>query len=451
MFDIKEIRKQFPITQKSFKVYGVDEPRNLIYFDHGASTHPPLAVLNKYMDFLKNYYSNVHRGNHFLSMIASELFDDVYNTIFDFIKGDDELNSIILTSNTTTALDIASSVMSEYDGVTLVSLMEHHSNDLTHRKRSEVIHYGLNPDGSIDMDDLLIKLKSNKVKLVAVTGASNVTGFLPDIHKIAKMAHAYGAKILVDGAQLLAHRPVNVKHNNDEEHIDFFAAAGHKTYAPFGSAFLFGPKDIFDEAKPYIPGGGTVIYVTEDEVYFSGSPDRHQGGTPNIAGAIALAESLKFLKDTGLNNIKEHEIELTRYALDKMENIPGLKILGNIKADQRLGVIAFNIGELDNNLVSMVLNFESAIATRNGCFCAHPYLHYLLDLGDITELKARLISGDEVNIPGAVRVTIGIFNSHEEIDILINSLKSIAIHKWKADYGKLFSAQACKEMAIGLI
>ncbi len=378
MFNIKAIRDEFPITKQTFSIFGSTEPRNLIYFDHGASTHPSQRVLNKYRDFLENYYSNVHRGKHFLSMISTELFDNVYSTIFNYIKGEREPNSIILTSNTTTALDIAASVMSSYEGATLVSLMEHHSNDLPHRARSKVIHFGLNADGSLDMNDLECKLKENKVKLVAVTGASNVTGFIPDIHEIARMAHRHGARILVDAAQLLAHRSIDVKPNNDEGHIDFLAAAGHKAYAPFGSAFLFGPRDVFDNADPYIPGGGTVIYVTEDDVYYTSSPDRHQGGTPNIAGAIALAESLKFLSDVGLDNIRNHEVELTEYALAKLRNVPDLNILGNIKPENRLGVISFNVGELNNNLVAMVLNYESAIATRNGCFCAHPYLHFLL-------------------------------------------------------------------------
>jgi selenocysteine lyase/cysteine desulfurase len=451
MFDIKSIRDQFPITKQTFSIYGSSEPRSLIYFDHGASTHPSLRVLNKYRDFLENYYSNVHRGKHFLSMISTELFDNVYNTIFNFIKGDKEKNSIIITSNTTSALDIAASVMSGYEGVTLVSLMEHHSNDLPHRARSKVIHFGLNPDGSIDMNDLERKLKENKVKLVAVTGASNVTGFLPDIHEMARLAHRYGAKILVDAAQLLAHRAIDVKPNSDETHIDFLAAAGHKAYAPFGSAFLFGPTDVLDNAKPYIPGGGTVIYVTKDDVYYAKSPDRHQGGTPNIAGAIAFAESMNFLSVVGLENIRTHEVELTDYALGKLKTIPEIQILGNIKPENRLGVIAFNIGEINNNLVSMVLNYESAIATRNGCFCAHPYLHFLLGFTDTTELRAKLVRGEEVDLPGAVRLTIGIYNTREEIDELIKMLNIVSCKQWKANYDKLGSDFACNEIKLNPI
>jgi len=446
MFDIKAIRDQFPITKQTFSVYGSNEPRSLIYFDHGASTHPSQRVLNKYIDFLENYYSNVHRGKHFLSMISTELFDNVYSTIFNFIKGDKKENSIIVTSNTTTALDIAASVMSGFEGVTLVSLMEHHSNDLPHRARSKVIHFGLNSDGSIDMNDLERKLKENKVKLVAVTGASNVTGFLPDIHEMARLAHRHGAKILIDAAQLLAHRAIDVKPNSDETHIDFLAAAGHKAYAPFGSAFLFGPRDVLDTANPYIPGGGTVVYVTADDVYYTKSPDRHQGGTPNIAGAIAFAESMNFLSEVGLENIRDHEVELTDYALNRLKEIPDVKILGNIAPQNRLGVLSFNVGDLNNNLVAMVLNHESAIATRNGCFCAHPYLHFLLGLKDTTALRAKLVMGEDVDLPGAVRLTIGIYNTREEIDELIKMLKIIAAKQWKANYDKLDSNFACKEI-----
>jgi cysteine desulfurase/selenocysteine lyase len=448
MFDIDYIRDQFPITKQQFNVYGSKEPRNLIYFDHGASTHPSLRVLNKYRDFLEHYYSNVHRGKHFLSMISTELFDSVYNTIFDYIRGDRDENAIILTSNTTSALDIAASIMSEHDGITLVSLMEHHSNDLPHRKRSKVIHFGLNPDGSMDINDLEQKLRSNRVKLVAVTGASNVTGFMPDLDQIARLAHKYGARILVDAAQLLAHKQIDVKLNSDVTHIDFLAAAGHKAYAPFGSAFIFGPRDIMDNASPYIPGGGTVIYVTEDDVYFAKSPGRHQGGTPNIGGAIALAESLNFLSEIGLVNIREHEIELTKHALQSLKNIPEIRILGNIEAENRLGVIAFNVGDLDNNLVSMILNNESAIATRNGCFCAHPYLHFLLGLKDTTELRMKLVRGDEVDLPGAVRLSVGIYNTMEEIDELAKTLSMIAQKNWKADYENLYSNFACKEIVL---
>jgi cysteine desulfurase / selenocysteine lyase len=435
MLDIDNIREEFPITQKCFQVYGSSEPRRLVYLDHGASTHPSRTVLNKYIDFVKNYYSNVHRGKHFLSMISTELFERVYKTIFSFINANSDENAIVLTANTTSALDMTAWFMREVDGITLVSMMEHHSNDLPHRHRSKVLHFGVNPDGTLDMNDLENKLKNNKVKLVAVTAASNVTGFLTDIHKIAKLAHENGARILLDAAQLLAHKKIDVKPNNDPEHIDFLAAAGHKAYAPFGSAFLFGPREVLDRVQPYVPGGGTVLFVSEHDYVYASSPDRHQGGTPNIAGAIALAESLNCLSEIGMENVRQHEIELTEYALNKLREVPKIRILGQIPASNRLGVITFNIGELSNGLVSDILNHEAAIATRNGRFCAHPYLSFLLGRNDSEEIIKKLRSGEKFDIGGAVRISFGIFNSEEEVDYVVENLKMIAEHKWKANYG----------------
>lgn len=434
MLDLKYIREEFPITKKSFQVYGSTEPRNLVYLDHGASTHPCSTVLNKYIDFIKNYYSNVHRGKHYLSMISTELFDRVYETIFDYINASKKENAIVLSANTTSALDMTAWLMKDYEGITLVSLMEHHSNDLPHRHRGKTLHFGVNQDGTLDMSDLEHKLKTNKVKLVAVTGASNVTGFITDIHKIASLAHEHGARILIDAAQLLAHKKIDVKPNDDPEHIDFLAAAGHKAYAPFGSAFLFGPREVLDRVQPYTPGGGTVIFVSENDHVYASSPDRHQGGTPNIAGAIALAESLKFLSRAGLENIRKHEIELTEYALNRLKEVPEINILGDIPAHKRLGVITFNISNLNNGLVADILNHEAAIATRNGRFCAHPYLSFLLGRSDSAEIIQRIRAGERFDIGGAVRISFGIFNTEEEVDYVIDNLKMIANRKWKANY-----------------
>lgn len=434
MLDIEYIREEFPITKKCFQVYGSTEPKNLIYLDHGASTHPCSTVLNKYIDFIKNYYSNVHRGKHYLSMIATELFERVYDSIFKFINASKPDNAIVLTANTTSALDMTAWLMKDYEGITLVSLMEHHSNDLPHRHRGEVLHFGVNKDGTLDMHDLEHKLAKHKVKLVAVTGASNVTGSINDIHKIAELAHKHGARILVDAAQILAHKQINVKPNNDPQHIDFLAAAGHKAYAPFGSAFLFGPREVLDRVQPYTPGGGTVLFVSEHDYIYASSPDRHQGGTPNIAGAIALAESLNFLSVAGLENVRQHEIELTEYALNRLKDVPEINILGDIPAGNRLGVITFNIGELSNGLVADILNHEGAIATRNGRFCAHPYLSFLLGRSDSEEIIERLRRGEKFDIGGAVRISFGIYNTESEVDDVVENLKMIANRKWKAKY-----------------
>lgn len=432
--DFGEIRKEFPITENHFTVLGGETQRPLIYFDHAASTHPPRRVLKNYATFLEHYYANIHRGNHNLSLIASDMFEQATEVIARLFGGNLRDHAMIMTSNTTEALNLASHIMAGHEGITLATWLEHHSNDLPHRRFGRVEHVGILPDGSLDMEDMEKKLKSMKVKLVAITGASNVTGYMPDIHRAAALAHAHGARILVDGAQIFAHHPLDVKSAGDPEAIDFLAAAGHKTYAPFGSAFLYGPRDLLDYAEPFFPGGGTVAYVTPDEVMYLPSPERHEGGTPNVPGTVAFAEAVKFLLEVGMDRIREHEKVLLKRALDGLSKIEGVTVYGPEDVERRLGVISFNILDLSHELVSAVLNYEAAIATRNGCFCAHPYLHKLLKIKDLERLKAQAARGDKHTLPGAVRASFGIYNNEEEVDEFLRMVRVIRDKKWKGNY-----------------
>jgi selenocysteine lyase/cysteine desulfurase len=434
------VRDLFPITKQRFPIMGGIEEKPLIYFDHGASTHPPAPVIETHKKFLEKYYANIHRGNHNLSLIATDMFDKVEETILDFIGGDHTTNTAILTANTTGALDLAAYIMSVYEGITLTTTMEHHSNYLPHKHRGTTVLVDINPDGSLNMEDLKEKLNDLPIKLVAVTGASNVTGFMPDIHEIARLAHDAGARILVDGAQLLAHHKVDVRPDDDPCHIDFFAAAGHKAYAPFGSAFLFGPRELFDRVDPYIPGGGTVQFVTPRMQVWAKSPDRHQGGTPNIPGAIAMAEALKFLRNIGLDKIREHEKELYVYALKKLQAIEGVTIYGPKDPEKCIGVISFNIADIPNELAAAILNYEAAIATRNGCFCAHPYIQSLMDVKDPEGCWEKYERGETTFLMGAIRVTLGIYNTLEEIDALAEMVQVIRNKEWKGEYDLLGSS-----------
>jgi selenocysteine lyase/cysteine desulfurase len=302
--------------------------------------------------------------------------------------------------------------------------MEHHSNDLPHRQRGAVKHVRVTADGRLDLAHLDQLLAQNRVKLVAVTGASNVTGWMPDIHAIAARAHAAGARILVDAAQLLAHHPIRVGETTDPGHLDFVAAAGHKAYAPFGAAFLCGPRELFDAAPPYQPGGGTVACVTNERVYWLPAPDRHHGGTPNIPGVIAMASALEFLTEVGMPAIRAHEVELFQYALARLRAIDGLTLYGPPQVDERLAVLSFNLNGIPHGVVSAVLNAEAGIATRNGRFCAHPYVHRLLGIeaAEAEAIVARQLAGDRVELPGAVRASIGIYNTQDEIDRLAETL-----------------------------
>jgi selenocysteine lyase/cysteine desulfurase len=433
--DIRWIRDEFPICRQKFPLPGHDAPQPIRYFDHGASTHPPRAVIDTHREFVEKYYSNIHRGHHNLSMIASDLFDRVTETVAGMVGADLSEKTVFLTTNTTAALDLASHAVASLDGVVLTTLLEHHSNDLPYRARGETLLVGATPEGALDMEDMERKLTNHPVKLVAVTGASNVSGWMPDIHEIARLAHEHGALICVDAAQLLAHKRIDMRRASDPEHIDFLAAAGHKAYAPFGSAFLVAPRDFMDTVPPYLPGGGTVLAVTHDDVVWTTGPDRHLGGTPNIPGAIAMARALRFLQDTGLDAVREHELDLTRRLLAGLAGIDGVNVLGPPSPDERLGVVGFNIDGIHHDLVSAILNHEGGIATRNGCFCAHPYLHHLLGLDDVGDLVDSLRRGDEDPLlPGAVRISIGLFNTEEEIDLALEWVERIRDRKWSGSY-----------------
>lgn len=425
MDKLDAIRSQFPITrQRCRNAAGIEHP--IIYLDHGASTHPPSRVLDVYRDFLENFYANIHRGNHYLSQKSTELYDCVSDVVLGFIGAESARNGVVFTANTTTALDLASYLMEGTEGATLVSTMEHHSNDLPHRRRGPVLRIGVLDDGTLDYTDLEEKLKGNRVKLVAVTGASNVTGSMPDIKMIARLAHQYGAKILVDGAQLLAHSAVDMGVNDADDHIDFFAAAGHKAYAPFGAAFLVAANEVLAAAEPYIPGGGTVKFVTDTDVVWADGVDRHTGGTPNIAGVIALGASMDWLTEIGLEWVREHELDLLRHTEQRLRAIPGVSFLGDVPIDQKLGVMSFNIDGMHHDTVAMLLDKEFGVATRNGCFCAHPYLTRLLHCSDPEGVRRKVEAGEDVLLPGAVRATIGIYNNQADLDMLVEAVDALA-------------------------
>jgi len=420
------IRDQFPICQTKI---GLDK-KPLIYLDHAASTHAPKPVLNAYLKVMEQSYANVHRGKHELSCLSTDMFEEVPTKVARFVGINNLQNSgkqVVLTTNTTSSLDLASHIFEDQEGKVLTTFMEHHSNDLPHRRRGEVDHVEVLPNGILDMDQMEKLLSTQDYKLVAVSGGSNVTGYMPDIHKIARMAHDAGAKILVDGAQRLAHKKLDVKPLDHPEHIDFLAGAGHKTYAPFGSAFLLGTTEIMDATKPYIPAGGTVKFVGDDDAIFTTGADRHQPGTPNIAGAIAMGTALDFLGEIGLDWVRKHELELMEPVLNRFTEMEEISVLGDIPLDKKLGVIAFNIKGYHHEKLAELLDHNAGIAVRNGCFCAHPYLFRLLGTRneERDRLKEELQKGNEPTLPGAVRASIGIYNTPEEMDKLVAEVDNL--------------------------
>jgi cysteine desulfurase/selenocysteine lyase len=427
--DSSRVRRDFPILRRKVSLAdGRKAP--LTYLDHGASTHAPQPVIDEVAGFLSEHYANVHRGNHTLSQEASAAFEDASDTLASFIGADPAAQPICLTGNTTQALDLAAHLMAGTRGATVITQAEHHSNDLPHRRRGTVLRAPVDGSGRLLLDALRELLDQNDVKLLAVTGASNVTGLMPDVHKLARIAHDAGARILVDAAQLYAHAPIDVRAPDSPEHLDFVAAAGHKAYAPLGSAFLAAPANLIDAAPPHVTGGGTVDWVTETGVRHKMGPERHHGGTPNIVGAVAFAASTRYLGGLGMENVREHERQVVRHALRRFAELTeaGVHLLGPKgagAADHKVGVFAFVMPGLHHGEASKALDRRWGIATRNGCFCAQPLLNQLLGLG-VEPAWTKAADRDGIEIPGAVRASVGVYNTEAELDLLVDAVAELA-------------------------
>lgn len=431
-----DVRSQFPVTQTELVSPVTGRPLRLVYMDHGASTHAPESVLHAHERFIREAYSNVHRGAHHLSIVSTEAYEDVRWKCRAFVGARND-QEVLFAENTTHALNVAAHLMKDLPGVTLVSAMEHHSNDLPHRAAGPVVHFGTDENGQVDMRDFEQKLAQHKVKLVAVTAVSNVTGIMPPLDDIVDLAHAFGARVLVDGAQALAHLPLDLKSIGTTGGPDFFAAAGHKAYAPMGGAFLVAPREVIDHAPPYRPGGGTVKYVGLDDVMWVDGVERHEGGTPNVPGIVAMGAAIDFLRGVGMENIRAHELELLEKLLIGIESIDGVRFLGNAPLEQRVGAVSMVIDGVPHGLVSTILDNEFGIATRNGCFCAHPYLVKLLGIDDPHTVQEEIRKGAttrEPDFPGATRASIGIYNDEADIDLLLEALRTIAERGWAGEY-----------------
>jgi len=410
-----------------------------IFLDNAASTPTFKSVLKCIEDFLP-WYSGVHRGTGFKSLIATELYDHAHDIIGNFIKADHSSNVVILVKNSTEAINKLSNRLNlSRDDVIISTIMEHHSNDLPWRKHCKIIHINVEDNGYLKLDELKSAIKNykRKLKLVAVTGASNITGICNPIHDIAKWTHEAGAKIFVDAAQLAPHRAIDILPDDDPSHIDFIAFSAHKMYAPFGTGVLIGPKDVFEKGNPDVVGGGVVTAVSLDEVHWSEPPEKEEAGSPNVVGAIALAKAITILEEVGMDKIAEHETALLEYTYERLKRIPKVVLFGptdNLK--NKVGVITFNIEGMHNALVAAIFGTEGGIGLRNGCFCAHPYVKRLLKMSpeEDKKLTAEMVAGNKSNIPGLVRASLGCYNNEEDIDRFLEVLKIIVAGKYQGNY-----------------
>ena len=316
---------------------GIDEPVPVldgrlvpyVNLDNAAST-PPLVAVVETIDRFLPYYSGVHRGTGYKSRVSTAAFESSRAVVGEFVGADPDRDVVVFTKNTTEAINKLARSLPIGDGeIVLTTFLEHHSNDLPWRSNSRCVHVRACADGTLDEDhlDRLLAEFHGRIALLAVSGASNVTGVVQPIHRLARKVHAAGGRILVDAAQLAAHRPIDMRAHDDPTHLDFLALSAHKAYAPFGSGALIGPRAAFG-ATPDHRGGGTVHAVTLDEVAWAELPDREEAGSPNVVGAVALAAALSTLAEIGRGRIAAHEADLLRYATERLRRVPGLHLYG---------------------------------------------------------------------------------------------------------------------------
>jgi cysteine desulfurase/selenocysteine lyase len=416
--------------------------RRYTNLDNAAST-PALKAVQQAVDDFLVYYSSVHRGTGFKSQLSTHAYEQARRITMDFVGADPSTHTCIFGKNTTEAVNKLARRLALRDGrnIILTTAMEHHSNDLPWRAAAQVIHVGLTPDGCLDEADFDAQLAryGDHIALVTITGASNVTGYLNPIHRLAEKAHAAGALFMADCAQLAPHRSIDMLPLSNPAHLDFIALSAHKLYAPFGTGALIGRTDAFEEGDPDYTGGGTVEIVTLDSVVWSGPPERDEAGSPNVVGAVALAAALHQLQSVGMHNVASHEADLTRHALQSMASIPGLHVFGDTDpatTSDRLGVIPFKLERMDHFLAAAILGYEYGIGVRSGCFCAHPYILHLLGLSpaEAVQVRSRMLAGDKSEMPGLIRISFGLYNTDEEVDYLLEALRHIVAGDYHGQY-----------------
>jgi cysteine desulfurase / selenocysteine lyase len=415
--------------------------RRYVNFDNAAST-PTFRPIAEAVNSFLQWYSNVHRGTGFKSQLSSWAFEEARDLVAEFIGANLRKQVVIFTKNSTDAINkLANRLKLSDDDVILTTLMEHHSNELPWRRVAQVEHIGLLEDGTISRADFQAKLKQygSRIKLVAITGASNVTGYINDLDYFATETHRVGARIMVDGAQLVPHRPVNMKPNDPSHMLDYLVFSAHKMYAPFGVGVLVSDKKTFEEGEPDTVGGGVVDIVNLEEAYWTDLPEKEEAGTPDIVGVVALGKAIKMFQTLGWEAIISHEAELTSYALEQLLRIPKVTLYGDLdpaRTRDRLGVISFNVEGVPHALTAAILSYEGAIGVRSGCFCAHVYVKTLTRTSDEAAklIEKDILARNRTNIPGAVRASFGLYNTKAEVDHLVAMVHKIAAGEYHKDY-----------------
>ena len=413
-------------------VVGIDEPvelkdgtkQPLINFDNAATTPALKPVLQAVDDELK-MYGSIGRGFSQKSNHSTDLYNSIRDKVLKFVGADPETYTCFYVNNTTDGLNkLASALIESPDDIVLTTRIEHHANDLSWRERCKVIYAEVDEKGRVIYDDIekLLTENEGKVKYVSITAASNVTGYITDVRRVAKMAHAHGAKLIVDGAQIVAHRKFSMIGATPEENVDFFVFSAHKMYSPFGGGAVIGLTDELNKHMPEFYGGGTVKIVGDNRVVaYKDPPAVYEAGSPNYPGIVGLGKAIDILEEVGFDAIEEHEKKLNARLVDGLKKLDTAIIYGDSDdLSDRVGVVTFNFSDVNSFLLSIQLTEVGGVATRRGAFCAHPYVWRLIGIPD--EALDDFEECGDISTPGMIRISFGIYNTEEEVDKFLEVL-----------------------------
>lgn len=399
--DIEKIRNNFSYLDA--KKVGKD----VIYLDTAATSQKPNRVIEAVDAYYKYKNANPHRGAHYLSWVATEAYENGRDVIRKFINAK-SANEIVYTKTTTEALNLLAysyglDNLKAGDEI-LITILEHHANlvpwqMVAKATGAKLVYAYLKEDASLDYDDVKAKI-NDKTKIVSITGASNVTGEIIDVKKIITWAKEVGATTIVDAAQLIAHKKVDVR----DLDCDFLVFSGHKIYAPMGIGVLYGKYELLDKMKPFNLGGDMIEYVYEDYSTFAKAPLKFEAGTPNVGGVIGLVEAIKYVEEIGLENIHKYEMELTEYAYDLIKDIENIKIV-HPKSAEEGALISFTFTDIHPHDIASILD-SKGIAVRSGHHCAMPLHTYL-------------------GISSTARASFAIYNTKEEVEIFAKELRNV--------------------------
>lgn len=401
----ENLRKDFPILQRI-----VRDNKTLVYLDNASTTQKPNQVIDAITDYYRNHNANIHRAVYALAEEATELYESTRDKIANFIHIPNR-EEIIFVRGTTEAINLVAYAWGrnhiQKDDIIVTTEYEHHSNIvpwqlLTQEKGAKLVYIGMGDNGELILDDLDKYLATGKVKLVTFSLMSNVLGTITDAEKIVSKCKEHGVLTLIDGAQAVPHMPVNV----EKLGCDFFAFSGHKMLGPTGIGVLWVRKSVLETMNPFHGGGDMIREVHKYETTWNDLPYKFEAGTPNIADVIGLGAAIDYLAKLGMENIREHEIELTTYAIEKLSQVKGLTIYGTKDISKRGGVISFNFSDVHPHDVAQIID-EEGIAVRSGHHCAQVLM-------------------ERLNVAATSRASFYIYNTKEEVDSLITALTKVA-------------------------